>query len=137
MRLAQALLFHFILQGGDGQHGRCAIGNAQVIGRNGHAARAQALHFGDHMVQVHHAARAQQVHFIGMQNAGGNQIELEFALIGHDGVAGVVAALIADDGSKLRHKVVHHAALALVTPANTHDRAIVHCNFLLSENNKL
>ena len=48
----------------------------------------------------------------------------ELALFVDDRVPGISAALIAHHYVILLGEVVHHAALALVAPVDTHDRAI-------------
>ena len=47
------------------------------------------------MVEVDHHARAQHADNVRVQDAGGQQVQDELALRGDDGVAGIVAALIA------------------------------------------
>ena len=48
----------------------------------------------------------------------------ELAQLVDHGVAGVAAALIADDHVIIAGEQVHHAALALVAPVDTYDGAI-------------
>ena len=54
-----------------------------------------------------------------MKNTGRNEVQLELALIGHNGMAGVVSALIPHDNIVLFAEQVHHTALALVAPVDT------------------
>ena len=55
----------------------------------------------------------------------------KFAHVVDDGVPGVTAALISHHHIVLCRQVIHHAALALVTPVNPYDRAICHIYSLL------
>ena len=127
--LAQALLFEFIFHGRDGKHHDRAIGNAQIFRRDDDAARAQRVHLVNQVLDVHHAARAKQIHLVRMKNTGRNEVQLELALIGHNGMAGVVSALIPHNGSILRHEIIDHSAFPFVTPANPDDCAILHSSF--------
>ena len=56
-----------------------------------------------------------------VQDAGGQQVQDELARIGHNGVAGVVAALIAGDDIGVFCQQVDDAALALVSPIDASD----------------
>src|SRR6266571_6528867 len=65
---------------------------------------------------VDHDAVADDAGAVLVEDAGGHQLELELAMLGDDGVAGVVAALGADDHLGLRGEVVDDLAFALVAP---------------------
>jgi hypothetical protein len=66
--------------------------------------------------RVHDHAVADDAGDVRVQDARGHQLELELAVLGDDRVAGVVAALGADDHVGLRGEVVDHLAFALVSP---------------------
>ena len=53
---------------------------------------------------------------MGVEDPARNELELELAVLGDDGVAGVVAALRADDHIGLCREVVDDLALAFVSP---------------------
>ena len=55
----------------------------------------------------------------------------EFAVLIHDGVARVVAALIPADDVIISCNEVNHTALALVAPVDAYDRAVAHNSKLL------
>ena len=124
--LAQALLLPLILRGMDRQHHHGAVGNLEIVGGDLHAGRAQAVDLAAQVLQVNHRARTQQVDGLRMEDAGGQQVQREFAVLVDDRVARVVAALIAHNHLKLIREVVHHAALALVAPVDAHDCTIAH-----------
>ncbi len=63
----------------------------------------------DHAVADHACA-------VRVEDARRDELELELAVLGDDGVAGVVAALGADDHVGLRGEVVDDLAFALVAP---------------------
>src|SRR6266568_7746436 len=65
---------------------------------------------------VDHDAVADDAGAVLVEDAGGHQLELELAMLSDDGVAGVVAALGADDHLGLRGEVVDDLAFALVAP---------------------
>ena len=77
-------------------------------------------------------AVAENVHHALAEDAAGQQVQGELALIVHDGVARVAAALIAHDHVEMVGEVVDHAALALVAPVDAYDRTIRHDNSLLN-----
>src|SRR5699024_1202173 len=58
---------------------------------------------------------------VGPQDAGGQQVQNELAPLVLDGVAGVVAALVADHDIVILAEQVDHAALALVAPVDPSD----------------
>ena len=60
-------------------------------------------------------------HDMRVEDARGDEVELEDLVADHDGVAGVVAALVADDERDLLGEEVGGLALALVAPLETDD----------------
>ena len=83
------------------------------------------LSFDERGHQKNHTG-AEHVHGFVAQDAGRHEIEHELALVVDDGVAGVVAALIAHDDVVLLAEQVDHAALALIAPVDTYD-GCQHC----------
>lgn len=57
---------------------------------------------------------------------GGNEVELEFAQRVDNGMARVVAALVADDHVVLLRQIVYHASLAFIAPVNAYDCTVCH-----------
>ena len=55
----------------------------------------------------------------------------KLAVFVHNGVTGVVAALIADDHVKIAGDQVDHTALALIAPVDADDCTVAHCKTLL------
>ena len=77
--------------------------------------------FMEEMLCVDHHAGTHHVHGFIAQDAGGEQIQNELALVVDDGVSGVIAALIAHDDVVLLAEQVDHAALALVAPVDAYN----------------
>lgn len=72
---------------------------------------------------VHHAAIADDRNAFGIHDARGNLVKAVLLIAHHDGVTGVVAALIANDAIELGSDQVADLALALVAPLGSHQ----HC----------
>ena len=66
--------------------------------------------------RVDHQAVADDGDFARMQNAAGDQPQHEFAVADQDGVAGVMAALIADDVVETVRQQIDQFAFAFVAP---------------------
>ena len=94
-RTERAALFQPILylvpRHGDGS----LIGELQVLRLHLYAARLDGLHLSGQMLEVDHHAGAQHAGHLRVQDAGGQQVQDELALLRYNGVAGIVAALIA------------------------------------------
>ena len=71
------------------------------------------LHINDH-------SGAEDVDGFVAENAGGQQIKNEPAALVHNGMTGVVAALITDDNVIVLREKVDHTAFAFVTPVYTY-----------------
>jgi len=95
------------------------VADLQIGRAYGDAALPQAGSLVEKMLKVDDYAGAQDVHGVVPQDTGGQQVHDELALLVHHGVAGVVAALIADDHVVFLAQQVHHAALALVSPVGS------------------
>ena len=68
------------------------------------------------MLDIYNHAVAHNVNGGLPQNAGGQKVKDEFALLIYNGVAGVVSALIAADDIIIRREQINHSALAFVAP---------------------
>ena len=108
-----------------------ALGNFEILRRNGHARVLQRLNFTAQALQIDHDAVAQHVYNARQADAGGDEMKGEFAVLIHDGVARVVAALIPADDVIISCNEVDHPALALVAPVDAYDCAIAHNSKLL------
>ena len=109
-----------------------ALADLQVLRCNRHTCGAQGLDLVIQVLAVERHAVAENVHHTLAEDAAGQQVQGELALIVHDGVARVAAALIAHDHVEMVGEVVDHAALALVAPVDAYDRTIRHDNSLLN-----
>ena len=107
-----------------GQEQRGPVADFQVVRGDGHALGGHLLHLLPQAFAVQGHAVAQDVHHTIPKNAGGQQMQGEFALFVDDGVPGVAAALVSDHYVIILGNQVHHAALALVSPVDAHDGAI-------------
>ena len=101
-----------------------------MLGRDDNALLAQLFDLVRKMLEIEHHAGTKHVHRAGAQNARRQQIENELAPGVHDGVTGVVSALIADDDLVIGGKEIDHAALSLVAPVDS-DNSSKHFYFLL------
>ena len=66
----------------------------------------------------------------GRRMPDGSRFENEFAALVHDGVTGVVAALIADNDLMLGGEKIDHAALSLVAPVDSNNSSKHFCILL-------
>ena len=116
--LGQALLLKAVLcdmeRHGDGR----TVRDFQVFGADLNTLLGQGGDFLLEVLGVDDHAAAHNADNVGAQNAGGNQVQDEFAALGLDGVACIVAALIARNNVIVLAEQVDHAALALVAPVN-------------------
>ena len=116
---AQRELAQLQLAGGVEQH---VVGHDQVrVGRDLQvadvdAAPAQAVDLLEQDLRVEDDAVADHADLVGMEDARGDQVELELLAAADDRVAGVVAALEADDHVGLVGEQIGDLPLALVAP---------------------
>ena len=108
------------------------VADHQVFRGDADAGRADRFHLRHQVFAVQRHAVAQDIHHAGAEHAGGQQMQGEFAHIVDNGVPGVAAALIPHHHIILPCQIVHHAALSLVAPVDTYDRAICHIRCLRS-----
>ena len=71
------------------------------------------------MVEVDDHAGAQHTEHVRVEDSGGQQVQDELALFGDDGMAGIVAALIAGDDVGILCQQVDDAAFALIAPVDS------------------
>ena len=109
-----------------GEDDGCAVRNLEVLRRDGHARVLERGHFLPEVLNVDDDAVAQHVHDAGQADAGRNQMQGKLAVFVHNGVTGVVAALIAADDVVFSGDQVDHTTLALVAPVDTHNCAVAH-----------
>ena len=115
----KAILFQPVLylvpRHGDGSF----VGKLQVLRLYLHPARLDGLHLPGQMLKVDHHTGAQHAGHLRVQDAGGQQVQDELALLGHNGMAGIVAALIARNDIGIFGQQVNDAALALIAPVDS------------------
>ena len=117
--LGQALFLKAVLCHMEGHGDGRAVGNLQVLGADLNTFLGQEGDFLLEVLGVDDHAAAHNADNVGAQNAGGNQVQDEFAALVLDGVACIVAALIARNNVIVLAEQVDHAALALVAPVDT------------------
>ena len=97
------------------------VADLQILRRDGDAALPEAGHLAAQVLQVDDHAGAQYIDGALPEDAGGHQVQDKAASVVDHGVAGVVAALVADHHVAALAEQVHHAALALVAPVDAHN----------------
>ncbi len=117
--LGKAVFFQTILHLVPGHGDGGLVGEFQVLRADGHAAGFDGLHFICEMVKVDDHAGAQHTGDIRMQDAGGQQVQDELALLGDDSVSGIVAALIAGNDIGVFGQQVDDTAFALIAPVDS------------------
>ena len=113
-----------------GQQQGGALGDFQVVGGDGHTGGHNAAHLLPQSLTVQGHAVAEDIDHALAEDAGGQQVQAEFAVLVDDGVTGVAAALITDDNIIVLGYQIDHAALALVAPVDAYNRTIRHSVFL-------
>ena len=104
-----------------GQADNGAAADLEIVGRDGHAAGAQSAALIVQVLQIDDDAVADDIDRGLAEDAGGQQVEDELALLIHDRVTGVVSALIAADYVIVPGEQVDHTALSLVAPVDSYD----------------
>ncbi len=90
------------------------------------ADRLEAGDFVEQRGRINHHAVADNSLNTRAQNAAGDQLQYEFLAADEDGMAGIVAALIASHGIKLFREQVDDFALAFVAPLRSENYQITH-----------
>ena len=119
--LGQALLLQAILCHMEGHSDGGAVGDLQVLRADLNALFGQCGDLFLEMLRVDDHAAAHDADNVRAQDAGGDQVQDELAALVLNGVAGVVAALIAGNNVIILAEQVDHAAFALVAPVDTGD----------------
>ena len=122
--ICKALLFQVVQITVPGQKQAGPVADLQIFRGDGDALGHHVLHLRPEALAVHGHAVAQDVHHPVPKNAGGQQMQGEFALFVHHRVSGVAAALVADHYVVVLRQQVHHAALALVAPVDAYNGAV-------------
>ena len=95
------------------------IGEPQIRRRDAARLEHPDLVAEDREVDDH--AGAEDAHRVRVEDARRDEMELECSELVHDGMAGVVAALVADDQIRLLREEVRDLALAFVAPLRSDD----------------
>ena len=122
--IRKALLLQVVQITVPGQQQAGPVADLQIFRGDGDALGHHVLHLRPEALAVHGHAVAQDVHHPVPKNAGGQQMQGEFALFVHHRVSGVAAALVADHYVVVLRQQVHHAALALVAPVDAYNGAV-------------
>jgi len=125
-------LLQTVLRAVVGEDDRGAVGDSEVFRRDGHACLAQIGDLAPEALEIDDDAVAEHVHHVRQEDAGGDEMQGKFAVFVHDSVASVVAALITADNVIFLGDQVDHAALALVTPVDSHNCTVAHIQNSLS-----
>ncbi len=114
------------------QNERDVLGDAQRLRRDHDALLAETLDLVDQRLGIEHDAVADHRQFAGTQHAGRQQRELVGLAVDDERVAGIVAALEADDDVGLLRQPVDDLAFSFVAPLGADDNNIGHgrCGFL-------
>ncbi len=86
-----------------------------------HAAGFEVLDLTEQLRAIDDDAVADETELIGMEDSGGNEMELELAKFVDDRVAGVVASRVPGDDIRFLCQEVYDPALALVPPLAAHN----------------
>ncbi len=91
---------------------------------HGHSARLDVVDLLEEDLGVDDDAVTDDAGFIGVEDAGGDEVQLELAQLVDDGVPGVVGGGVPGDDLGLLRQQVYHSALTFVPPlaAYDHDR---------------
>lgn len=119
--IAEPVLFksvkELVIRHADGS----TVADLEVFGAYRNAALTQARCFVKQVLKVDDYAGAEDIDGVVAQDTGGKQVQDELALVVYNGVAGVIAALIADNDIVLFREQVDHTALALIAPVGSND----------------
>src|SRR5690554_2603003 len=107
-----------------GQDQRTGGAEAQAVAYR-HATGFQPAHFLDQRFREQHHTVADVANDIFAQDPRGDQVQHCLFAIDHQGVAGLVTALIAHDGGYLIGQQIDDLALALITPLGAQDDNIL------------
>ena len=118
--LAAALALVQAVEGDVPRHEQVrAIGDAQARRRD--PCVLERRHLVRERGEVDDGARAEDAERLRIEDSRRDEVQLERAVLVHDGVAGVVPALVPDDHVRLLRQEVSDLALALVAPLGSDD----------------
>ncbi len=104
------------------------MGNPQAAGGNIHARLLQGFRLALQRQRVDDHAAAQHCPGVGVNDAGGDQMQLENRRAHRHRVTGIVAAVEAAHQVRPGGKQVHHAALAFIPPLGSKHNFKRHAN---------
>ena len=107
-----------LVGGGDEMGG---IGNAQALRRSGDARLVENVHFIEQGARVDHHAIAQHGDHLRVDDAGWEQVQFENVRAHRNGVAGIIAAVIAGADICPGGEPVHDPAFSFVPPLGTNN----------------
>ena len=102
---------------------RCAL-SLTTAGRRRRAEPGELVELGEQRLRIDDHAVADDAGDAGMQDAGRNQVQDELLAVDVDGVARVVAALVARHDGEARRQQVDNLALALIAPLGAQHRDV-------------
>ena len=112
-----------------GQQQRRPVADFQIVRGDGYTFLGNILHFLPQVFRVNGDTVPEDIHDTLPENAGGQQVQGKFAVLIDNGMAGIAAALIADNDVIVFGQQIDHASLALVTPVDADDYSISHFGF--------
>ena len=127
---AQSLLLIGVLQHMIGHQQLHPLGDHQIGG--GSVLRLNVLQLGHQLLHVQCHAVADDIGHMGVERAGGQDVQGEAAIIVDDGVAGIGAALEADHDVGMFRQQVCDLTLAFVAPVRAYDCFYHDARLLLS-----
>ncbi|MPM59266.1 hypothetical protein SDC9_106106 [bioreactor metagenome] len=114
-----------------GEDDRRTVADLEVFRRNRDSLRAQIVHLLEQFLRVNDRAVAEHVDNAFPEDAGGQEVQRKLAVFVDDGMARVIAALIADNHIVIGGDEIDHATFAFVTPVDPHNCTVSHvfCSF--------
>ena len=115
-----APLFHRLIKQAVVGHGHVGRGG-QLQASYVDAVAQKHVQFPEHHLGVDHGSGTDQAGGVGVEDAGGNEVEFQHPVVDDDRVPGVHAALIADDDVSGTAEQIRDLSLPFVTPLRTDD----------------
>ena len=97
------------------------LADLEILRGDGDALLGQTADLTHQVLQVNDHAVTHDVDGGLPKDAGGQQVQDEGSLVIDNGMARIIAALIAADNVIVGGKQVHHAALAFISPVDSND----------------
>ena len=114
------------------RHDQVGVAREPQVG-GGHALGLEHVDLGEEHGRVDDHAVADDRRDVRVEDPARHELDLEDLAVDHDGVARVVATLVAHDEGRLLGEVVGEPTLALVTPLGADDHRARHRGLLLRE----